>query len=79
MATAEDAGVPVRALEPWDTVLKMFGDMTPAEEIDMIVYTSCRRAMPMITRSPWAMLTRARMSGRSGNSAASTPIAILNC
>lgn len=39
MATAEDAGVPVQALEPWDTVLKMFDDMTPAEEIDMLVYT----------------------------------------
>ncbi len=38
MDAAQAAGVPVRALEPWDTVLKMFGGLTPAEEIDMIVY-----------------------------------------
>ncbi|MFT4012308.1 MAG: TraB/GumN family protein [Paracoccus sp. (in: a-proteobacteria)] len=38
---AEAADVPVRALEPWDTVFKLFGDMTPAEEIDML-----RAAMP---------------------------------
>ena len=39
MADAKDAGIPVRALEPWDTVLKLFGGLTPQEEIDMIVYT----------------------------------------
>ncbi|WCR09267.1 TraB/GumN family protein [Paracoccus stylophorae] len=33
---AEDLDVPVRALEPWDTVFTLFGDMTPAQEIDMI-------------------------------------------
>lgn len=39
MARAEAARVPVKALEPWDTALKMFRDLTPAEEIDMITYT----------------------------------------
>ncbi len=38
---AQAAGVPVRALEPWDTVLTLFADMTPREEEDMI-----RAAMP---------------------------------
>ncbi|MFD1795558.1 TraB/GumN family protein [Paracoccus aurantiacus] len=39
MEEAEDTGVPIRALEPWDTVFSMFGDMTPQEELDMIVYS----------------------------------------
>lgn len=38
---AEAAGVPIRALEPWDTVFSLFEDMTPAEEEDMI-----RTSMP---------------------------------
>lgn len=33
---AEAAGVPVRALEPWNTILTLFEGMTPDEEIDMI-------------------------------------------
>ncbi|MBA4492670.1 TraB/GumN family protein [Paracoccus sp. S1E-3] len=39
MAEAEGAGIPVVALEPWDTVLKLFGGLTPQQELDMIVYT----------------------------------------
>ncbi|ABL71723.1 TraB/GumN family protein [Paracoccus denitrificans] len=38
---AEAAAVPVRALEPWDTVFTLFEGMTPREEEDMI-----RAAMP---------------------------------
>lgn len=38
---AEAAGVPVQALEPWDTVFTLFEGMTPKEEEDMI-----RAAMP---------------------------------
>lgn len=41
IARAEAARVPVRALEPWDTVFTLFNDMTPKEEEDMI-----RAAMP---------------------------------
>lgn len=33
---AEDKGVPVNALEPWDTVFSIFGDLTAEQEIDMI-------------------------------------------
>lgn len=33
--------LPVRALEPWDTVFTLFRDLTPAQEIDMI-----RTALP---------------------------------
>ncbi|MBC9247031.1 TraB/GumN family protein [Paracoccus sp. 11-3] len=33
---AEDMDIPVIALEPWDTVFSLFGDMTPKQEIDMI-------------------------------------------
>lgn len=40
-ARAAEAGVPVRALEPWDTVFTLFEGMTPAEEEDML-----RAAMP---------------------------------
>ncbi|SMO56913.1 TraB/GumN family protein [Paracoccus laeviglucosivorans] len=38
---AEAADVPVKALEPWDTVFTLFQGMTPQEEIDMI-----RASMP---------------------------------
>lgn len=38
---AEEAGVPVRALEPWDTLFSLFAGMTPEEELDMI-----RAALP---------------------------------
>ena len=37
--TALAAGVPVRALEPFDTVFSVFGAMTPQEQIDMIAQT----------------------------------------
>lgn len=36
VARAQDMGVPVQPLEPWDTVFSLFEDMTPAQEIDMI-------------------------------------------
>lgn len=39
--SADDKGVSVRALEPWDTVLDLFADLTPEEELDMI-----RSALP---------------------------------
>ncbi|MBM3606095.1 MAG: TraB/GumN family protein [Alphaproteobacteria bacterium] len=35
-AEALEAEVPVRALEPWDTVFTLFADLTPQQEIDMI-------------------------------------------
>lgn len=38
---AEGMDLPVRALEPWDTVFTLFRDLTPAQEIDMI-----RTALP---------------------------------
>lgn len=38
---AESEGVPVRALEPWDTLFTLFAGMSPAEELDMI-----RAALP---------------------------------
>lgn len=41
IARAQAANVPVRALEPWDTVFTLFQGMTPDEEIDMI-----RASMP---------------------------------
>lgn len=34
--SAGDMALPIRALEPWDTVLTVFADLTPAEEVDMI-------------------------------------------
>ncbi len=34
---AQGSGVPVQALEPYDTVFTLFQNMTPAEEIDMIL------------------------------------------
>lgn len=39
MQVAQDASVPVEALEPWDTFVRLFSDLTPEEEIDMIVYS----------------------------------------
>lgn len=36
VAEAEKRGLPVRALEPWDTVFTLFADLTPAQEEDMI-------------------------------------------
>lgn len=33
---AQDADVPVRPLEPWDTVFSLFADLTPQQELDMI-------------------------------------------
>ncbi|WBU55760.1 TraB/GumN family protein [Paracoccus sediminicola] len=39
MDVAEARGVPIRALEPWDTVLRMFAELTPEEEIEMIRYS----------------------------------------
>lgn len=33
---AADLDVPIRALEPWDTVFTLFNDLTPQQEIEMI-------------------------------------------
>ncbi len=41
MDRATDRGIPIRALERWDTVFTLFSDMTPTEEVDML-----RSAMP---------------------------------
>lgn len=41
VARALDRDVPVRALEPWDTVFTLFRDLTPGQEIEMI-----RAALP---------------------------------
>lgn len=41
IAAAQDAGVPVRALEPWDTLFGVFSGLTDAQENDMI-----RAALP---------------------------------
>ena len=35
-ARAEELDIPVRALEPWDTVFSIFEDLTPDQEEDMI-------------------------------------------
>ncbi len=37
IARAEEASVPISALEPWDTVFSLFDEMTPQEEIEMIL------------------------------------------
>lgn len=62
IARAEGAGVPVRPLEPWDTVLGLFAGMTPKEEIDMI-----RAAMPAAEYADdyTVTLTEAYFSGES--------------
>lgn len=39
IAEAKAAGVPVTAMEPWDTVIRIFSGLTGQEEIDMIVYS----------------------------------------
>lgn len=39
IAGAGAAGIPVEALEPWDTVIRIFSGLTPQEEIDMILYS----------------------------------------
>lgn len=36
VAEAQAAGVPVRALEPWDTVFTLFSDLSDEDELDMI-------------------------------------------
>ncbi len=36
IAAAEGAGVPIRALEPWDTLFTMFAGLSEAEEIDLL-------------------------------------------
>ncbi|MCF3974064.1 TraB/GumN family protein [Paracoccus salsus] len=41
VSRAESLQIPVRPLESWDTVFRLFADMTPAQEIDMI-----RAALP---------------------------------
>lgn len=59
---AEGAGVPVRALEPWDTVFGLFRDMTPEQEIDMV-----RAALPAAEHADdyTATLTEAYFAGES--------------
>ncbi len=39
IGTATEAGIPIRALEPYDTVFSIFGAMTPDQETDMIEST----------------------------------------
>lgn len=62
IARATAADVPVKALEPWDTVFGLFKDMTPKEEIDMI-----RAAMPAAEYADdyTVTLTEAYFSGES--------------
>ncbi|MFN3525768.1 MAG: TraB/GumN family protein [Paracoccus sp. (in: a-proteobacteria)] len=36
MDRAEAQNLPIRALEPWDTVFSLFDDLTPEQELDMI-------------------------------------------
>lgn len=36
MQRAEAHELPIRALEPWDTVFSLFDDLTPGQELDMI-------------------------------------------
>ena len=36
VAEAQAADVPVRSLEPWDTIFGLFAGLTPAQELDMI-------------------------------------------
>lgn len=36
VVAAEAADIPVRALEPWDTIFDLFQGLTPQEELDMI-------------------------------------------
>lgn len=57
---AKDLELPIRALEPWDTVFSLFTGMTPKEELDMI-----RTALPVASYSDdyAATLTEAYFSG----------------
>ncbi|MGP3695871.1 TraB/GumN family protein [Rhodobacter sp. NSM] len=45
MREARKAGVPVRSLEPWNTVFELFGELTPEEQLAMI-----RTALPLEDR-----------------------------
>ncbi|WP_101341081.1 TraB/GumN family protein [Cereibacter azotoformans] len=45
MRAAGDAGVPVRSLEPWNTVFDLFAELTPEEQLAMI-----RTALPLEDR-----------------------------
>lgn len=36
MGKAETRALPIRSLEPWDTVFQLFADLTPEQELDMI-------------------------------------------
>lgn len=60
IAQAEAQEVPVRALEPWDTVFTLFRDLTPQQEIEMI-----RAALPAAAHADdYAVtLTEAYFSG----------------
>ncbi|WP_136682426.1 TraB/GumN family protein [Falsirhodobacter xinxiangensis] len=46
IALAKRAGTPIAALEPWDTVLGLFAEMPPEEQLDMI-----RMTLPMEKQS----------------------------
>ncbi|MFD1882550.1 TraB/GumN family protein [Paracoccus pacificus] len=56
------ADVPIKALEPWDTAFKLFSDMTPGQEIEMI-----RMAIPAaeLADDYTATLAYAYFSGES--------------
>ena len=41
MGKAEEMDLPIKPLEPWDTVFTLFADMTPEQEVDML-----RAALP---------------------------------
>ncbi|AZB55879.1 TraB/GumN family protein [Cereibacter sphaeroides] len=45
MRAAEAAGVPVRSLEPWNTVFQLFAELTPEEQLAMV-----RTALPLEDR-----------------------------
>lgn len=55
-------GLPVRALEPYDTVLRLFGDMPEAEQIEMITSTL---AMEAQSEDMGATLATAYFAGES--------------
>lgn len=54
MQAAEAAGVPVRALEPYDTVLRMFGTLPGEDQIEMV-----RAALVMEARAADSAITLA--------------------
>lgn len=37
MDRAQGRDIPIRALEPWDSVFQIFGGLTPQEEVDMVL------------------------------------------